>query len=309
MGTPVFAVPSLKALAGAGFDVAAAVTQPDKPRGRGKVMTPSPVKAAAVELGVEVLQPARVRDTAFLERLREIDPDVIAVVAYGKILPESVLDLPRLGCVNLHASLLPRYRGASPINHAIINGDAESGVSTMLMDKGMDTGPTLLEERVAIGPEDTAEDLAKTLSVVGAALLARTLKLLAGGEITPTPQDDSLATYAPMLRKTDGEIDWTRGAREIKNLTRGLYPWPGTYTRYSGRLLKVHGGRVLDECPSAGCEPGTVAEVGGDGIVVCCGEGAFEITELQPENKKRMKAGDFVKGYHVRPGDRFDKQP
>lgn len=304
MGTPVFAVPSLKALIEAGFDVAAVVTQPDKPKGRGKRMTPSPVKEVALEHNIEVLQPEKVRDESFLKRLREIEPVVAAVVAYGKILPEAVLSIPAKGCVNLHASLLPKYRGASPINHAIINGDSETGVSTMLMDKGMDTGPVLLEERVAIGSDDTAVELAERLSVIGASLLARTLGRLIEEKLTPRDQDDSKATYAPMLKKADGEIIWSKSAKEIHNLMRGLVPWPGTYTSLDGKLIKVHGGGASGFGP-CDAEPGTILDTKGGGILVACGSGIFEITELQPENKRRMSAADFIKGYRIKVGDRF----
>jgi len=303
MGTPAFAVPSLRALIEA-FDVAAVVTRPDRPRGRGGRVEPSPVKAVALELGIEVLQPERMKDEDFLRRLGELAPDVVAVVAYGRILPGEVLDLPRLGCVNLHASLLPRYRGASPINHAIINGDAYTGVSTMLMDRGMDTGPVLLAEKVAIGPDETAGELSERLAEIGAPLLRRTIALLGEGEITPRAQDGSLATYAPMLTKADGELDWRLGAEEIKNRVRGLHPWPGTHTHLRGRLIKVHAGRV-SETSEAGAGPGEITDVSADGITVRCGRGAFVITELQPENKRRMTAADFIKGYQVKAGESF----
>lgn len=307
MGTPAFAVPSLKALVEAGFDVAAVVTQPDRPRGRGRAPAPSPVKAAAEELGIPVLQPAKIRkNDEFLNDLRAVAPEVIAVVAYGKILPKEVLDLPPLGCVNLHASLLPKYRGASPINHAIINGETETGATTMLMDAGMDTGDMLLEERVPIGPEETAEDLFKRLSVVGATLLARTIALVSEGKLEPRPQDDTKATYAPMLKKSDGRIDWSLSAEEIKNLARGLYPWPGTFTALEGgKTLKVHAVEVADPEDGPEAEPGTVVGVSDEGMDVRCGRGVVRLTEVQPENKKRMKAGDFVRGFRLSEGDRL----
>lgn len=302
MGTPAFAVPSLNSLAEAGFDVAAVVTQPDRPRGRGKRVKPSPVKAAAQDLGLEVLEPESVKDADFIEKLRSLGPEYIAVVAYGKILPAGVLNLPPGGCVNVHASLLPRYRGAAPINWAIVRGEKESGVTTMLMDEGMDTGPVLLEEKVSIEDTDTAEDLAKKLSVAGGRLLVKTLELLKDGKVTPRPQDKSKATYAPMLKKSDGRIDWTKPAIEIHNLVRGFYPWPGAHTTLGGKRVKIHSSRVAREDVKGG--PGSVKTSGGR-LLVGCGEGALEITELQPENKRRMAAADFLTGRRIDEGEKF----
>lgn len=303
MGTPRFAVPSLIALIEAGYDLAAVVTRPDKPRGRGLSTLPSPVKEAAIERGIRVLEPRDMRDESFINELRSIAPDFIAVVAYGKILPPPVLGIPFRGCVNLHASILPRYRGAAPINRAIVNGDKETGVSTMLMDAGMDTGPVLLTERVAIGDDDTAEDLAGTLSTTGARLLTETIGLLAEGRITGTPQDDRAATYAPTLKKEDGRIDWARSATEVKNLLRGLYPWPGAYTTWKGMVLKVHSGNPAAYAGGDNAEPGAVLDVTKDSIIIKCRGSAFEITGLQPENRKKMGAGDFIKGYRITKGD------
>lgn len=303
MGTPAFAVPSLKALIEAGHNVLAVVTQPDKPQGRGMASLPSPVKKTALEHNIQVFEPLKLRDESFIGTLKGLNPDFIAVVAYGKILPQAILDIPPKGCVNLHASLLPGYRGAAPINRAIINGEKETGVSTMLMDRGMDTGPVLLEERVAIGPEETADDLAKRLSATGAQLLAKTIALLAEGGIKPIPQDEKGATYAAILKKEDGRINWAKSAEEVKNLIRGVYPWPGAFTLWKGKILKVHNGAVLPGSP--GAPYGTIVSVK-DGIGVACGSGVFKITELQPENKKRMSSEDFIKGYRIAEGDRFD---
>lgn len=303
MGTPRFAVPSLEALIEAGHGVAAVVTQPDKPQGRGMSSLPSPVKKAALAHGIPVLTPVKLRDDAFIGELEGLGADFFVVVAYGKILPQRVLDIPPKGCVNLHASLLPRYRGAAPINWAIVNGESETGVSTMLMDAGMDTGPVLLEKRVPIGKDETAEDLAVNLSTLGAALLVETVKLLSEDGLKPRAQDNSNATYAPVLKKEDGEIDWTRSAREIKDLMRGLYPWPGAYTRWNGRTIKIHSGRAV--AGEAKSPAGTVESVSKEGILVATGSGLFEITELQPENKRRMPAGEFVRGYRIAEGDRF----
>lgn len=303
MGTPAFAVPSLRSLIGAGFEVIAAVTQPDKPRGRGLSAMPSPVKSAAIENNIPVFEPPNIREEAFVEKLRALDPEIIAVVAFGKILPPSILEIPPIGCINVHASLLPRYRGAAPINWAIINGEKETGVCTMVMDKGMDTGPTLLCEKTDIGEDDTAEDLAIRLSRSGGSLLVKTLDLLLEGKIKPVPQDGSKATLAPILKKEDGRIDWNRSAEEIKDLVRGVYPWPGAYTRWKN-TLKVHRARVarLENAPT---NPGTVVGATKEGILVACGKGVLEITEIQPENKKKMSAADFIKGYRVQEGDKL----
>lgn len=301
MGTPAFAVPSLEALIKAGHDVIAAVTQPDKPAGRGRVSQACAVKELAISSGIPVLQPHKAREESFIEKLRELRPDIMAVVAYGKILPASILSVPPLGCVNLHASLLPKYRGAAPINWAIINGERETGVCSMLMDEGMDTGPVYFCEKTPISPEETAEDLSKRLSFLGAGLLARTIGLILEGVVTPVAQEHSKATMAPILKKEDGRIDWASPARKVADHVRGFYPWPGAFTGWKG-LLKVHRGRAVERDEEA--EPGTVIEAK-DTVVVACSEGAYEITELQPENKKRMAASDFVKGYRIQKGDRL----
>lgn len=316
MGTPIFAVPSLNALIEAGHDVVAVVTQPDRAGGRGMGVRCSPVKEAAFAHDIEVLQPQKIRDKWFIEKLKALRPEVIVVVAYGKILPEQILSIPPLGCINVHASLLPKYRGAAPINHAIISGDGKTGVSTMQMDTGMDTGPVFFTEEVNIEYDDTAEDLAKKLSIAGAALLVKTLEFVAEGKAAPKAQDGALATYAPSLKKEDGRIDWHKGAEEVRNLVRGVYPWPGAHTLWKGRPLKIHAGRVYGVLPGTvspqvmpeGAESipsGTVVFIASDSIGVKCGEGVFEITELQPENKKRLTAGDFQKGYRMAKGERL----
>ncbi len=303
MGTPAFAVPSLDGLVGAGHDVLAVVTRPDRPRGRGLATAMSEVKAAALSHNISVLEPLRLKDEDFLTTLKGLAPDFIVVVAYGKILPQSVLEIPQKGCLNLHASLLPRYRGAAPINWAIVNGEKETGVSVMLMDRGMDTGPVLMEKKAAIDDDDTAESLSSRLSVLGAGLLCEAIALLAEDKIKPVPQDDTRATYAPILRKENGLVDWTKSAHEIRNLVRGLYPWPGAYTRRQGKSLKIHGCRVKTG-PDGDAPPGTVVDVS-DGICVKCGSGVIELTEVQPENKKRMAAREFIKGYRISTGERF----
>ncbi len=311
MGTPEFAVAPLRALLEAGMDVVGVVTQPVRPRGRGRRPSPSPVEAFARARGIGVFTPRRLKDEEFLADLKALRPDLIVVVAYGKILPAEVLGLPRLGCLNLHASLLPRYRGAAPINYAIMNGETETGLTTMLMDEGMDTGPILMKERVSIGPDETAGELTARLSEVGGGLLVRTVEALVRGEVDAEPQDDSLATYAPSLKKEDGLIDWTRSAEDIKNLVRGVSPWPGAHTRWRGRVLKIHRVRTSDGGDVAvretgegeGARPGTIVSLGREGFIVQCGRGLLEVLELQPENKRRMSAGDFIKGYRPAAGE------
>lgn len=303
MGTPRFAVPSLAAVIDAGYEAALCVTQPDKPVGRGMKVQSSAVKLAALERGIRCLEPASMRDAAVAAELRAIAPDFIVVVAYGKILPQTVLDIPGKGCVNLHASILPFYRGASPVNRAIMNGDRETGVCTMLMDRGMDTGPVYLCEKTAIEASDDAVTLGERLSTIGASLLVKTLGLISIDKIRPAPQDNASATNAPPLKKTDGLIDWSRGAVEIRNLVAGTVPWPGAYTHWRGKVLKVHGGSAREGAGQG--EPGTIAGIAKEGIQVSCGAGVFVVTEVQPEGKRRMKAVEFVSGYRVREGARL----
>lgn len=302
MGTPAFAAPSLESLIKAGHEVIAAVTQPDKPSGRGQISQSCPVKQLAIKNGISVLQPAKIREEAFIESLSVLKPDFIAVVAYGKILPAAILSIPPQGCINLHASLLPAYRGAAPINWAIINGEKETGACSMLMDEGMDTGPVYFCEKTPIEPEETAEDLSRRLSLLGAGLLARTIGLILEGGVKPTAQEHEKATNAPILKKEHGRIDWNSDARKIADHVRGFYPWPGAFTAWKG-LLKVHSGRAAQE-DTQGAEPGTIVETK-DTIKVACAQGVYEIMELQPENKKRMNAADFVKGYRIQKGDRL----
>jgi len=292
MGTPEFAVAPLEAILADLEDVviSAVVTQPVRGRGRGRKPSPSPVEAFAVERGLRALTPRDVKEASFIEELKAEAPDLIVVVAYGQILPEKILAIPRLGCVNLHASLLPQYRGAAPINRVIMDGAVETGNTTMIMDRGMDTGPMLLREKVAIGEDETAEGLRERLSARGAGLLVKTIRALMEGGIEAEPQDDSLATYAPSLKKIEGLIDWTKGALEIKNLVRGVYPWPGAYTFRKGKVLKVHKVR-LGPLDFSGGEAGTIVVVEKESFFVAAGSGLLEILEVQPENKKKMAAG------------------
>lgn len=305
MGTPDFAVPCLQALIDAGKEIVAVVTQPDKPKGRGKLLAQPPVKGLALKHNIPVFQPEKIRDESFINTMRNFSPDIIVVVAYGKILPKAVLDIPPKGCINVHASLLPKYRGAAPINRAIINGEKETGVTTMLMDEGMDTGDMLLVEKVKIKDDDTASSLHDKLKEIGAALLIKTIKAVESDTINPVKQDDRGATYAPMLKKEDGRIDWTLKAEEIVNLIRGLNPWPGAYTRWEGKQIKIFKG-VGRQAPDAKGEPGKIIDVSQEGICVAAGKGDLIITELQMENKNRMNVSDFIKGHRIVKGQIFD---
>jgi methionyl-tRNA formyltransferase len=301
MGSGAFAIPSLEALVGAGHHVAALVTQPDKEKGRGCAPAPPPLKPVAERLGIPVLQPRRIRLPEAQESVRALQPEVQVVVAYGQILPRSVIDMAPLGTVNVHASLLPRYRGAAPIQWAIASGETETGVTTMLIDEGLDTGPVLLAERTAIGPAETAADLEPRLARMGAELLLKTLDGLAAGTLAPTPQDHALAVHAPIIRKEDGRVDWTSGAALIASRARGFFPWPGLSTTHEGRLLKLLRVRA-EEAPVPG-DPGQVTMVDGDGVVVAAGGGsALRLLEVQPESRAAMPARAWAAGYRVGAG-------
>lgn len=298
MGTPAFAVPSLEAVVKAGHDVPLVVTQPDRPAGRGKKLTPPPVKEKALELGLEVGQPEKIRDV--LQHLQDLAPDVIVVVGYGQFIPQKILDLPEHGCVNVHSSLLPKYRGAAPANWAIVNGDTETGVSTMRLVKKMDAGDVLLQRRTQIGDEETASELNARLAPIGAELLVETLAGLEAGTIAAQPQDESEVTFAPLMKREDGEIDWTLSARDVVNRARGFDPWPGAYTTYRGKRLHIRKARAIQESG----EPGLLRTDGGR-LLVGCGEGSIETLIVQPEGKPRMPAADFVRGRRPAPGERF----
>ena len=304
MGTPDFAVETLKALKAAGHDIELVVTQPDKPAGRsGKLMAP-PVKQEALELGLDIAQPVRASDNDFIEKIKGINPDVIVVVAYGQILKKEFLDIPRYGCVNVHASLLPKYRGAAPIQWSVINGDEVSGVTTMLMNEGVDTGDILLTEEVVLEPKETGGSLFDRLSRVGAGLLIKTLEGIESGSIRPVPQDESKATHAGMLSKDMGRIDFKQPAQVIERLVRGLNPWPGAYTFWDGRKLTIWGSDV-GEKSCASREPGTVTDVDKDAISIRCADVTLKINELQLEGKKRMSVRDFLNGHSVSVGERL----
>jgi methionyl-tRNA formyltransferase len=305
MGTPGFAVPSLERLIAKGFNVIAVVTQPDRPKGRGQRVQPSAVKAKAMEQGLSILQPEKIKHPDVQHTLTQLAPELIVVIAYGQILPETILKIPPYGCINVHASLLPKYRGAAPINWAIMNGEKESGVTTMLMEKGMDAGPILLQERVPIESEDTAGSLHDKLAQCGANLLLQTLEQLEKGSLCLQPQDATQATYAPLLKKTDELIRWTDSAGRIHNKVRGLSPWPGAYTFFKEKTLKIQKTRLLqDHSDKTTSLPGTILEIRrGEGPLIKTGEGGIILLELQPENRRSMTGEEFCRGYRVIPGD------
>ena len=305
LGSGAFAVPSLEALLDAGHEVAAVVTQPDRQKGRGRSLSATPAKVVAERRGVPVLQPRRIKEPAAIEELRALHPDVQVVVAYGQILPRAVIDIPPLRTVNVHSSLLPRYRGAAPIQWAVVNGERETGVTTMLIDEGLDTGPTLLARSTPIGPEETAPELEARLGPLGAEVLRETLDGLARGTLRAQPQDHAQATLAPILKKEDGHLDWSRPAEEIARRVRGLLPWPGTVTRTAEGDLKVLRARV--EAPAtADAPPGTVLSLGREGILVAAGGGTrLRLLDVQPESRRPMPAAAFAAGAHLQPGARL----
>ncbi|MBQ9420771.1 MAG: methionyl-tRNA formyltransferase [Lachnospiraceae bacterium] len=301
MGTPDFAVGTLDALHAAGHQILAAVSQPDKPKGRHAELQPTPVKERAMQLGIPVLQPVKADDPAFLAQLSELAPEVIVVTAYGKLLKKELLELPPHGCINVHASLLPRWRGAAPIQWAVIEGDPKAGVCTMQMDEGLDTGDVLMRSEIVPAPDETGGSLFDKLSVLGGELIVETLAALEAGTLTRTPQGEEGMTYARMLTKDMGEIDWREDAVKIERLVRGLYPWPGTYTHTGGKLLKIHKAALPAEgsvdVADAGQEPGSAVVKDGR-LFAVCGSGVLELLEVQPEGKKRMAAADYLRGYH-----------
>jgi len=306
MGTPEFAVPSLERLLLDGQEIAAVFTQPDKPAGRGKEIHEPSVKTLALHRGIPVHQPAKIKTNEEVRRVLEtISPDACVVAAYGKILPEWMLAIPRLGCINVHASLLPKYRGAAPINWAIANGERETGITIMQMDVGMDTGPILAQRAMPICDDETAPELSARLAQLGAELLSVTLPRIEGGEIKPTPQDDSEATHAPMLRREDGLMDWRMRAGEIANRVRGFQPWPGTYTDFrGGRLMLWRAHEVFEPVPPDDVEAGRILSIDESGIMIsCAGPSALRIEDVQVEGKRRMSARDFANGARLRPGD------
>lgn len=299
MGTPAFAVPSLEALLDAGHEIAAVITQPDRPRGRGMRLAPPPVKEKALRYGLPVWQPQRVREAAFIAALARLQPEGIVVVAFGQILPRDILVLPPAGCINLHASLLPRYRGAAPIHWAIINGEQETGVTTMFMDEGMDTGDIILQAVLPIGPDDNVGLVHDRLAHLGSELLVRTVELVAAGKAPRTPQNHALATYAPLLRPEDEIIDWTRPAGAIKNLVRGMDPWPGARTTLDGKVLKIWRVSLHGNGFSRGVPGEILAADQVSGILVRAGDGVVAIEELQVAGGKRLDSRAFLRGHRL----------
>jgi methionyl-tRNA formyltransferase len=302
LGSGSFAIPSLTALLDAGHEVAAVVTQPDKEKGRGRTVTAPPVKPVAEARGLPVLQPRRVKEPEAQAALRALAPDVQVVVAYGQILPTSVIEIPRLRTVNVHGSLLPRYRGAAPVQWAIVRGERETGVTTMLIDAGLDTGPTLLARREPIRDDDTADVLEARLAALGAEVLLATLDGLAAGTLSAVAQDQERATLAPIIRKEDGIVDWTTPAAEIERRVRGFHPWPGAGTTLAGRGLRVLRARVAE----GGGDPGTVVAVDREGVHVACGSGTrLVLLDVQPESKRAMPAAAFAQGARLAAGARL----
>lgn len=301
MGTPEFALPSLDMLVREGYEVAAVVTQPDKPAKRGKKITMPPVKEYAINKDIKVLQPEKIKTLEFLKTLEEIKPDILVTVAYGRILSKEILDLPPLGCINVHGSLLPKYRGAAPLHWSIINGEKISGITTMYTNEGMDTGDMLLKAELPITDDMVVGELHDKLSELGAKVLKETLQKLEANKLEKTPQDDSEATYAPIISKKIGEINWLRSSREIYNLIRGTNPWPGAFTYYDDCVMKIWKSEVVSEEPH-NFEPGTICKVDKEGILVYCGKGKINIKEVQFASCRRMCVGDYICGNKIDEG-------
>ena len=320
-GTPMFAVPSLQALVDAGHELRLVVTQPDRPKGRGMELAPSPVKQKACELGLAIAQPEKIKNNAeFRAQLEALGPDCIVVVGYGRIIPRWMLELPRHGNINLHASLLPKYRGAAPIQWAVASGETVTGNTTMRIDEGLDTGDILLQREMAIAAEDTSVTLAPRLAAMGAELLVQTLAALEAGQLQPRPQDNRHATLAPILTREDGRIDFARNAQTIYNRHRGFQPWPGSFTAFRGKQVALHGISVVAGAPALILNPpeegrsgtplpeGAVAVSGELLLAGCAGQTAIAIHELQLEGKRRMSAREFINGYQPKPGERLGER-
>lgn len=303
MGTPDFSVGTLEALIEAGHDVCLAVTQPDKPKGRGKEMQFTPVKEAALRHNIPVFQPKRVRNEACIEELRKYNADVMVVIAFGQILPKEILELTPYGCINVHASLLPKYRGAAPIQWSIICGEEVTGVTTMQMDEGLDTGDMLLKTEVVITPEETGESLHDKLAEVGAKLCVETLAAAEAGELHPEKQGETPTIYARMLDKKLGNIDWTKPAVEIERLIRGLNSWPSAYSHLGEKVVKIWKAKVDDSAENSHVAPGTITRVEKDCFYIQTGDGELGVEELQIPGKKRMETGAFLRGYHLEAGE------
>ena len=297
MGTPDFAVPSLQRLISDGHDVVAVYCQPDKPQGRHFVLTPPPVKVAAIEKNIPVLQPNTLKDEQVQQTLAEFAPDIIVVAAYGKLLPKAVLDMPKYGCINVHGSILPKYRGAAPIQWAVINDEPKAGVTIMQMAEGLDTGDMLLVAETEVGADETAGELFDRIAILGADVLSEALEKI--DELEPIKQDDSFACWASPLKKSDGEIDWKKDAKAVYALIRGVSPWPGAYTIFNGKRLKIHKARLCDKNGEAG------ALLDEKNLIIGCGSGSVELIEVQLEGAKRISAADFIRGQRVAKGPLF----
>ena len=304
MGTPDFSVGTLEALVEAGHEVVLAVTQPDKPKGRGKEMQFTPVKECALKYNIPVYQPRRVREPECIEELRKYEADIMVVVAFGQILPKEILEMTKYGCVNVHASLLPKYRGAAPIQWSIIDGEEVTGVTTMQMNEGLDTGDMLLKVEIPIGEKETGGSLHDKLAEAGAKLCVETLEGLEVGAITPIPQGETTTSYARMLDKQLGHIDWSKSAIEIERLIRGLSPWPSAYTNWNDKVMKIWDAELVNSTGKG--VPGTIVKVEKDAFLVQTGNGLLKVCELQIPGKKRMDAGAFLRGYQVKEGEMFE---
>lgn len=305
MGTPDFSVPTLESLIDSRHEVIAVVTQPDKPKGRGGAVQMPPVKETALKHNIPVYQPVRAKDPAFVEEMRALQPDAMVVIAFGQILSKELLDVPKYGCINIHASLLPAYRGAAPIQWAVINGDKETGITTMMMDVGMDTGDMLETAVIALDEKETGGSLFDRLSLMGGDLILSTLEKAENGTLVRTPQDHEKATYVKKIPKTLGDIDWTMDAASIERLIRGLNPWPSAYTRWNGKMLKIWDAEVLPAESDAAC--GTVLAASGADLKVQTGNGVLKINSVQLEGKKRMDTAAFLRGYQVEVGCTFER--
>lgn len=306
MGTPEFAVPSLKMLVEEGYEIAAVVTQPDKPKGRGNKMAAPPVKEFALEHNIEVLQPQKIKTPEFVETIRAIKPDLLVTAAYGKILSKDLLEVPPFGCINVHGSLLPAYRGAAPINWAVINGEKATGITTMFTDVGLDTGDMLLAKEIAIDPDMSVGELHDKMAVLGAEVLKDTLAALKSGELERKPQEDALSSYAPLMTKELGLIDWNKSAQQIHDLVRGTDPWPGAYTFLNGNRMRIWRTALIPG-KTSDLAAGQIEEVNNDGILIKCTDGYILVKELQFDSSKRMSVSDYIKGHKIDAGEKLGK--
>lgn len=297
MGTPEFAVPCLQKIIDEGHEVVSVVTQPDKPKGRGKKLAMPPVKELALKYDIPVYQPLKAREESFVETLKELNPELIVVVAFGQILPKSILDIPKYGCINVHASLLPRYRGAAPLNWVIINGEEKTGVTTMYMDEGLDTGDMILKSEIPLDDEITAGELHDKMMIDGAQVLKETIDLISKGQVPREKQNNENTCYSPIMNKSLGNIDWNKSAKDIHNLIRGINPWPSAYTTYEAQTMKIWKTKVINK--NSDKKPGTILSVDKEGIEVSTGKGSIQIKEIQMSGKKRMEVHEYIKGNNI----------